>query len=204
MELSCPITDQSLSHLHLYLHNTQTQMTLLSLSRGIDPRVNPKHRGRLKLSGGLHSGQVSVTLLHLETGDTGLYVWEGTENNGSEHITSDQRLFLLVDSEKLCLCSSVYPPLLFTLSGAAGLILISVSWIGIAHFVKSKQYKHRPSAPVYVEMSRKEQTVAKDIPETPSHLEEAQFPVYANPNYKLPQDNYYACPRQVGLMLPRP
>ena len=97
VELSCPISEQSLSQLHLYLCDTHSQTTLLSLSQGTAPRVNPKHRGRLKLSGGLHSAQVNVTLLHLEPGDTGLYVWEVTESNGSRLSTSDQKVFLLVE-----------------------------------------------------------------------------------------------------------
>lgn len=49
-------------------------------------------------------------------------------------------------------------------------------------------------------MTRKHQTtgVAQNIPESPSHLEEANFPVYANQNFRQPQD-YYASPRQLVL-----
>lgn len=50
-------------------------------------------------------------------------------------------------------------------------------------------------------MTRKEQSmgVPQNNPEAPSHLEEVNFPVYANPNIRQPQDNYYACPRQLAL-----
>ncbi|XP_072299548.1 uncharacterized protein [Eucyclogobius newberryi] len=202
VELSCPITEQStLSHLHLYHRGTHTQSTLLSLSQGGLPRVSPKHRARLWLNGGLQSEQVNVTLKSLETGDTGLYVWETTQNNSSQRFIYEQKIFLLVEStETMCPCVSLYPPVLFTVSAAAGLILLIICVLGIAHCVKSNQHRTlQPSAPIYVEMSRKEQTVSQNIPERPSHLEEAQFPVYANPNNRQPQDNYYASPRQLKM-----
>ncbi|TNN69350.1 hypothetical protein EYF80_020501 [Liparis tanakae] len=65
------------------------------------------------------------------------------------------------------------------------------------------RHRHRPQPPVpiYEEMTRKEQSmgVPQNNPEAPSHLEEVNFPVYANPNIRQPQDNYYACPRQLAL-----
>lgn len=50
-------------------------------------------------------------------------------------------------------------------------------------------------------MNRKQQsdTIPQNNREAPTHLEEANFPVYANPNIVRQQDNYYACPRQLGL-----
>ncbi|KAJ0001467.1 hypothetical protein NQD34_006487 [Periophthalmus magnuspinnatus] len=204
VELSCPITEHS-TQLHLYHRGTHSQSTLLSLSRGDPARVSPKHRGRLWLNGGLHGGlhsaQVNVTLLHLESGDTGLYLWEMTEDNSSKHFIYDQKIFLLVEStEKLCPCSSVHPPVLFTISAATVLILLIICGLGIAHCVKSNQHHtFQPSAPIYVEMSRKKQTVSQNIAERTTHLEEVRLPVYANPKYRQPQDNYYACPRQLKI-----
>lgn len=205
VHLSCQLLEhKNRSGLHLYHLSTPRQTTLLSLDRGGTPRINPKHRGRLLVSGGLDSVQVNVTLLHLEQSDTGLYVWEISliEKNASEHIASAQKFFLLVEkTEKLCQCSFVYPPLLFTISAAAGLILVITCWLAIDHCVKLKKHdKLRLSAPIYVEMTRKHQTtgVAQNIPESPSHLEEANFPVYANQNFRQPQD-YYASPRQLVL-----
>ncbi|KAK7940274.1 hypothetical protein WMY93_003600 [Mugilogobius chulae] len=189
VELLCPIPEQSsLSHLHLYHRDIQSQSTLLSLSWGDSPRVSPKHR-------------VNVTLENLESGDTGLYMWEMTENNSSERSVCEQKIFLWVESsEKQCTCSSLYPRLLFTICAAAGLILFIICGLGLAQCVKSNQHRTpRPSAPIYVEMSRKEQTLSQNISERASHLEEAPFPVYANPNYRQLQDNYYACPRQLKM-----
>ncbi|KAJ0057998.1 hypothetical protein NL108_007209 [Boleophthalmus pectinirostris] len=205
VELSCPITEQS-THLHLYHHNTHSQSTLLSLSRGEHPRVSPKHRGRVDLYGGLYSAQVNVTLLDLESDDTGLYLWEITEDNSSKHFIDDQKIFLLVESEeKLCPCSSVYPLVLFTISAATVLILLIICGLGIAHFVKpidcppNQHHRLRGPSSVYMEMSRKPQTVSENISDQISHLEEVSFPVYANPNYRQPQENYYACPRQLKM-----
>lgn len=49
-------------------------------------------------------------------------------------------------------------------------------------------------------MTRKQSTeIPQGAHDAPSHLEEANFPVYANPNIRQPQDNYYACPRQLAL-----
>ncbi|XP_055079919.1 uncharacterized protein LOC117375394 isoform X2 [Periophthalmus magnuspinnatus] len=185
VELSCPITEHS-TQLHLYHRGTHSQSTLLSLSRGDPARVSPKHRGRLWLNGGLHGGlhsaQVNVTLLHLESGDTGLYLWEMTEDNSSKHFIYDQKIFLLVEST------------------ATVLILLIICGLGIAHCVKSNQHHtFQPSAPIYVEMSRKKQTVSQNIAERTTHLEEVRLPVYANPKYRQPQDNYYACPRQLKI-----
>ncbi|XP_055008298.1 uncharacterized protein LOC129408569 isoform X2 [Boleophthalmus pectinirostris] len=186
VELSCPITEQS-THLHLYHHNTHSQSTLLSLSRGEHPRVSPKHRGRVDLYGGLYSAQVNVTLLDLESDDTGLYLWEITEDNSSKHFIDDQKIFLLVESE------------------ATVLILLIICGLGIAHFVKpidcppNQHHRLRGPSSVYMEMSRKPQTVSENISDQISHLEEVSFPVYANPNYRQPQENYYACPRQLKM-----
>lgn len=50
-------------------------------------------------------------------------------------------------------------------------------------------------------MTRKQQSTGnpQNNHEAASHLEEVNFPVYANPNIRQPQDNYYACPRQLAL-----
>lgn len=65
------------------------------------------------------------------------------------------------------------------------------------------RHHHRPQPPVpiYEEMTRKQQSagIPQNNHEAPSHLEEVSFAVYANPNIRQPQDNYYACPRQLAL-----
>lgn len=62
-------------------------------------------------------------------------------------------------------------------------------------------HREQPAGPIYEEMTKKQQSAGspQNNQEAPSHLEEVNFPVYANPNIRHPQDNYYACPRQLAL-----
>lgn len=64
-----------------------------------------------------------------------------------------------------------------------------------------KDHQLQPPVAIYEEMTSKQQQQASGIPsnnhEAPPHLEEVNFPVYANPNIRPPQENYYACPRQL-------
>ncbi|XP_018527259.1 uncharacterized protein LOC108880294 [Lates calcarifer] len=205
LELSCSPNKLSLRGLHLYHRGAQTQTTLLSMAKGGEIKVNPEHRGRLHLGGGLDSAQVNVTISHLQHNDTGLYMWELSyrEENYSDLILSAEKVFLLVEgAERPCQCSPRYPPLLFTIFAAAGLIVLTLCWLATKKCVKVRHHD-RPQAPVpiYEEMTRKQQStgVPQNNHEAPSHLEEDNFPVYANPNIRPPQDNYYACPRQLAL-----
>ncbi|XP_035510288.1 uncharacterized protein LOC118322662 [Morone saxatilis] len=207
LELSCsPHQDHgSPTGLHLYHRSAQSQTTLLSMAKGSEFRVSPDHRGRLQLRGGLDSTRVNVTISHLQTSDTGLYMWElsyGEENSLDQGKLGDQKVFLLVQGTgRSCPCS--YPPLLLTIFTAAGLLLLILSWVAIEKCVKTRSHRRpQSSAPIYEEMTRKQQSAG--IPQNnhedpPAHLEEVNFPVYANPNIRQPQDNYYACPRQLAL-----
>ncbi|XP_034070921.1 cd7 antigen-like [Gymnodraco acuticeps] len=205
LELSCSpqLGAGRLTGLHLYHHSAHSQTTLLSLAVGGELRVAPGHRGRLQLLGGLESPQVNVTVSQLQRSDTGLYLWElsYTEDSRLDQILlSAHQVFLLVEGTgRSCQCSPSYPPLLFTIFTVAGLLLLTISWLAVDKCVKAR-YHHRPQPPVpiYEEMTRKQQS-AENNPETPSQREEADYPVYANPNIRQPQDNYYACPRQLAL-----
>ncbi|XP_044037918.1 uncharacterized protein LOC122869220 isoform X3 [Siniperca chuatsi] len=187
LELSCSPQQQhgSLTGLHLFHLSSQSQTTLLSMSEGSELRVDPEHKGRLQLCGGLDSLQVNVTISHLQRSDTGLYMWQLSyrENSSDQILLSTQKVFLLVE-------------------GTAGLFLLILSWLAIAKCVKARHH-HRPQppTPIYEEMTRKQQStgIPQNNLEAPSHLEEVNFPVYANPNIRQPQDNYYACPRQLAL-----
>ncbi|XP_044037917.1 uncharacterized protein LOC122869220 isoform X2 [Siniperca chuatsi] len=188
LELSCSPQQQhgSLTGLHLFHLSSQSQTTLLSMSEGSELRVDPEHKGRLQLCGGLDSLQVNVTISHLQRSDTGLYMWQLSyrENSSDQILLSTQKVFLLVEGT------------------AAGLFLLILSWLAIAKCVKARHH-HRPQppTPIYEEMTRKQQStgIPQNNLEAPSHLEEVNFPVYANPNIRQPQDNYYACPRQLAL-----
>ncbi|XP_056262338.1 uncharacterized protein LOC130188184 [Pseudoliparis swirei] len=208
LELSCsPQQEHStLIGLHLFHRSAQSQTTLLSMATGGGLRVNAGHRGRLQLGGGLHSLQVNVTLNLLQRSDTGLYTWElsyGVENSSDRILLSAPKVFLLVEGTgRSCQCSPSYPPLLLTIFTVVVLLLLTLSWLAIEKCVKARHHhRAQPPVPIYEEMTRKEQSmgVPQNNPEAPSHLEEVNFPVYANPNIRQPQDNYYACPRQLAL-----
>ncbi|KAM6913954.1 uncharacterized protein PEZ65_014446 [Lycodopsis pacificus] len=208
LELSCsPQQEHStLIYLHLYHRSAQSQTTLLSMAEGGGLRVNTDHGGRLQLHGGLDSLQVNVTVTLLQRSDTGLYVWElnyRVDNSSDQISLSAPKVFLLVEGTgRSCQCSPSYPPLLLTIFTIAGLLLLTLSWLVIEKCVKARHH-HRPQPPVaiYEEMTTKQQStgIPQNNPEAPSHLEEVNFPVYANPNIRQPQDNYYACPRQLAL-----
>ncbi|TNM97302.1 hypothetical protein fugu_015458 [Takifugu bimaculatus] len=207
LQLSCPLGEQQgpPTGLHLYHRGGQTQTTLLSMAEGAEPKVNPQHRGRLQLHGGLRSPQVNVSVSDLQRGDTGLYVWElSSRENSSEEVSVSAAKVLLLVEGRWCPCSPSYPPLLLTLFVAAGLLLLALCCLALDNRLKVRKY-HRPQPPVaiYEEMtSKKQQQQAGEIPpnhpEAPRHLEEVNFPVYANPNIRPPQDNHYACPRRLA------
>lgn len=70
------------------------------MAEGVEPNVNPDHRGRLQLHGGLRSPQVNVSVSDLQRGDTGLYVWElsSREENSSEQVrVGAAKVLLLVE-----------------------------------------------------------------------------------------------------------
>ncbi|XP_070704139.1 uncharacterized protein [Pempheris klunzingeri] len=188
LELSCSPQQErrSLTGLHLYHRGAHSQTTLLSMAEGGELRVNPEHRRRLQLCGGLDSLRVNVTVTHLQPSDTGLYVWElSYRENSSDQLTlSAQKVFLLVQGS------------------AAGLLLLTLGCLATQKCVKARHHlPSTPAAPIYEEMTRKQQRAGnpQNNREAPSHLEEVNFPVYANPNIRHPQDNYYACPRQLAL-----
>ncbi|XP_022056931.2 uncharacterized protein LOC110956017 [Acanthochromis polyacanthus] len=189
------------SGLHLYHRRAQSQTTLLSLSEAGEVRVDPEVRTRLQLRGGLDA--LNVTISQVQLSDTGLYMWELSyqENSSDQSILSPHKVFLLVEGRS-CRCSQSYPPLLWTIFTAAGLLLVMLSTLAIDKCVKTRpRHRPQPHVPIYEEMSWKQQSPGSppSSQEAPSHLEEVSFPVYANPNIRQPQDNYYACPRQLAL-----
>ncbi|XP_068574953.1 uncharacterized protein [Cebidichthys violaceus] len=208
LELSCsPQQEHStLIGLHLYHRSAQSQTTLLSMAEGGGLRVDTDHGGRLQLRGDLDSLQVNVTMTLLQRSDTGLYMWElsyRVDNSSDQISLSAPKVFLLVEGTgRSCQCSPSYPPLLLTIFTIAGLLLLTLSWLAIEKCVKTRRHlRPQPLVPIYEEMTTKRQStgIPQNNPEAPSHLEEVNFPVYANPNIRQPQDNYYACPRQLAL-----
>ncbi|XP_057673145.1 uncharacterized protein LOC130904419 [Corythoichthys intestinalis] len=204
LDLSCPVQQDNsgLMSVHLYHRRGDSQTTLLSLDQGVDGelRLDPDYKRRLQLSGVRSASGVKVTLLHLQPGDSGLYVCE-KRDNGSRQIILTQEVLLLVEAPvRPCQCSSSYSPLPMTIFSAAGLILIVLLWLAIQECVKVR--RSPPAGPaavqVYEEMTRKQQnaSVPRNRQET---LEEVTSPLYANTPVRQTQDNYYACPRQITL-----
>ncbi|XP_054891022.1 uncharacterized protein LOC129363155 [Poeciliopsis prolifica] len=190
--------------LHLYHRGPQSQTTLLSVAEGSTARKDPERGARLQLSGGLNSPRINVSISHLQLSDTGLYMWELSyrqENNSDQVVLEPQRHFLLVEGRS-CGCSHGYTPLLLTIAAAAGLLLLTVSLLAVEKCVRLRHHRPpQPHHPIYEEMSRKQQSAGspKITQEASPQPEEVNFPVYANPNIRQPQDNYYACPRQLAV-----
>lgn len=205
LQLSCSSQQDHglLTGLHLYRRGSSSQTTLLSLSEDGKLKVDPVLRGRLRLNGGLDSLQVNVSISRLQPVDTGLYLWEQSyrrKNSSEQIIMHTQKVFLFVEGTgRSCHCSSSYHSLLLTIFAAAGLLLMTMICLAMLKCVKTThRHQPQPSAPIYEEMTRKQQNVDTSQNNPPSHLEEVNFPVYANPNIRRQlQENYYACPRQL-------
>lgn len=104
LQLSCSLQVQEQQGppkgLHLYHLGGPTQTTLLSMAEGVEPKVNPEHRGRLQLHGGLNSPHVNVSLRDLRRGDAGLYTWElrsGAGNRSEQVSTGATKVLLLLE-----------------------------------------------------------------------------------------------------------
>ncbi|KAM9745301.1 uncharacterized protein ACNS7B_009707 isoform 4-T4 [Menidia menidia] len=201
-----PRHDQNhLTGLHLYHRGAQGQTTLLSLAEGEEARMDSGRRARLQLRGELTAPEINVSISHLQLSDAGLYMWElsyGQENSSGQTLLSGRRVFLWVEGTgRSHQCSGGYVPLLLTIFSAAILLLVTLTWTVIDKCVRRRHTPHpHPHPPIYEEMDRKQRTPVspQNSCRASSHLEEVDFPVYANPNIRQPQDNYYACPRQLA------
>ncbi|KAM6905105.1 uncharacterized protein FYW49_015157 [Xenentodon cancila] len=207
--LSCaPLQDQShLIGLHLYHRNDQCQTTLLSVSEGGKVRIDPELGPRLQLSGGLGSPIINASISGVRRSDSGFYMWELSyreQNSADQILRSAQIVFLQVQpAGRPCQRTASYHHLLLIISAAAALLLTILVLMAVDKWLKTR---HQPTpqlhSPIYEEMSRKQQQSPGSLQnnqEAPSQLEEPNFPVYANPNIRQLQDNYYACPRQLAL-----
>ncbi|XP_061892984.1 uncharacterized protein LOC133642661 [Entelurus aequoreus] len=210
LELFCPPQQdhKDLTSLHLYHSRGHAQTTLLSVRQdgggggGEELRMDPDYKRRLQVSGGRNTSRVKVTLLGLEAGDSGLYVCEHVyRDNRSQHtfFTAHTLLLSVTSSGRKCQCSSSYPLLITAIFSVTCLLSIVLLWLAVERCVKTRQHPSAPAAaPVYEEMSRKQQhSGIMNKQEVPSHLEEVTSPLYAN--MKQTHDNAYACPRHIAL-----
>ncbi|XP_038132589.1 cd7 antigen-like [Cyprinodon tularosa] len=191
--------------LYLYHRGPQGQTTLLSAAEGTPVRVDPERGARLQLSGGLNSLRINISISPLQLRDSGLYMWElrYVQKNGSEQVILwGQKCFLLVEREGgSCQCSHGYIPLLLTISAAAGLLLLTTCLLVMEKCVRVQHRRPlQPNSPIYEEMSRKQKDAGSpNVEHKAPPRSEGNFPIYANPNIRQPQDNYYASPRQLAL-----
>ncbi|KAG8007033.1 hypothetical protein GBF38_023154 [Nibea albiflora] len=132
---------------------------------------------------------------------TGL-LFKHTPTLRPSYLYSDVNRHLCVCAGRSCQCSPSYGPLILTIFTTGALLLITLIWLAVEKCVKARPHlRPQPPVPIYEEMTRKQQStgIPQNNQEAASHLEEVNFPVYANPNIRQPQDNYYACPRQLAL-----
>eukprot|EP00063_Salmo_salar_P083508 XP_014058343.1 PREDICTED: uncharacterized protein LOC106606576 isoform X3 [Salmo salar] len=148
-------------------------------------RVNRLYKDRLKVTGGLNSDLLNVTIAHLQRTDTGLYICEFvyTADPSDRTFSGSLEFFLFVE-------------------GTAGLLLLILIWLCAAECAKlRKRHKTQAPNPIYEEMNSgcRGAGSAQNNHPVPTHLEETESPVYANPQARQAQENHYASPRQITL-----
>uniref|UniRef100_A0A8C7RRS1 Immunoglobulin V-set domain-containing protein n=1 Tax=Oncorhynchus mykiss TaxID=8022 RepID=A0A8C7RRS1_ONCMY len=131
VDLSCTPEQTGGAPVSLYLTHrcVRPEREVLFMAKDRSPgtvRVNRLYKDRLKVTGGLNSDLLNVTIAHLQRTDTGLYICEFvyTADPSDRTVSGSLEFFLFVDgTESVCQCSS-YPPLIYTISAAAGLLLL--------------------------------------------------------------------------------
>ncbi|KAG9350453.1 hypothetical protein JZ751_026816 [Albula glossodonta] len=99
--------------------------------------------------------------------------------------------------------SLTYPPLLYAIAAAAGLLLLILLGLGASQGGKAcKRGKPQPLVPIYEEMTAVQQANGKGqlCHLDPSHQEEADSSLYVNPQIKPRQENYYLRPEGKQLV----
>uniref|UniRef100_A0A8C7K352 Immunoglobulin V-set domain-containing protein n=1 Tax=Oncorhynchus kisutch TaxID=8019 RepID=A0A8C7K352_ONCKI len=131
VDLSCTPEQTGGAPVSLYLTHrcVRPEREVLFMAKDRSPgtvRVNRLYKDRLKVTGGLNSDLLNVTIAHLQRTDTGLYICEFvyTADPSDRTVSGSLEYFLFVEgTESVCQCSS-YPPLIYTISAAAGLLLL--------------------------------------------------------------------------------
>nr|XP_046195615.1 uncharacterized protein LOC124027193 isoform X1 [Oncorhynchus gorbuscha] len=209
VDLSCTPEQTGGAPVSLYLTRrcVRPEREVLFMAKDRSPgtvRVNRLYKDRLKVTGGLNSDLLNVTIAHLQRTDTGLYLCEFVYTADPSDRTGSGSLeyFLFVEgTESVCQCSS-YPPLIYTISAAAGLLLLVLICLCAVECAKlRKRHKTQAPIPIYEEMNSgcRGAGSAQNNHPVPTHLEETESPVYANPQARQAQENHYASPRQITL-----
>ncbi|KAG5853799.1 cd7 antigen-like [Anguilla anguilla] len=169
------------------------------------PEGKPEDKERIQVLGDLSTIPVNVTISQLERRDSGLYFCEFVYAGESEDrvIRGKEEFFLFVDTVKIheglqCGCQN-YPPLLYAISAAVGLLLLILLGLAASHCGKQcKRSKPQKPAPIYEEMNARQPANGK-APRRhldPAYPEEADASVYINPQIKHRQENHYVNPRE--------
>ncbi|XP_029628412.1 uncharacterized protein LOC115206022 [Salmo trutta] len=206
VDLSCTPEQTGGAPVSLYLTHrcVRPEREVLFMAKDQSPgtvRVNRLYKDRLKVTGGLNSDLLNVTIAHLQRTDTGLYICEFvyTADPSDRTVSGSLEFFLFVEgTESVCQCSS-YPPLIYAISAAAGLLLLVLIWLCAAECAKLRK-RDKTQAPIYEEMNSgcRGAGSAQNNHPVPTHLEETESPVYANPQARQ-AENHYASPRQITL-----
>ncbi|XP_070958628.1 uncharacterized protein [Oncorhynchus clarkii lewisi] len=191
VDLSCTPEQTGGAPVSLYLTHrcVRPEREVLFMAKDRSPgtvRVNRLYKDRLKVTGGLNSDLLNVTIAHLQRTDTGLYICEFvyTADPSDRTVSGSLEFFLFVDGT------------------AAGLLLLVLICLCAVECAKlRKRHKTQAPIPIYEEMNSGCQGAgsAQNNHPVPTHLEETESPVYANPQARQAQENHYASPRHITL-----
>nr|XP_046195618.1 uncharacterized protein LOC124027193 isoform X2 [Oncorhynchus gorbuscha] len=191
VDLSCTPEQTGGAPVSLYLTRrcVRPEREVLFMAKDRSPgtvRVNRLYKDRLKVTGGLNSDLLNVTIAHLQRTDTGLYLCEFVYTADPSDRTGSGSLeyFLFVEGT------------------AAGLLLLVLICLCAVECAKlRKRHKTQAPIPIYEEMNSgcRGAGSAQNNHPVPTHLEETESPVYANPQARQAQENHYASPRQITL-----
>uniref|UniRef100_A0A0E9X504 Ig-like domain-containing protein n=1 Tax=Anguilla anguilla TaxID=7936 RepID=A0A0E9X504_ANGAN len=138
------------------------------------PEGKPEDKERIQVLGDLSTIPVNVTISQLERRDSGLYFCEFVYAGESEDrvIRGKEEFFLFVDTVKIheglrCGCQN-YPPLLYAISAAVGLLLLILLGLAASRCGKQcKRSKPQKPAPIYEEMNARQPAKRKSPPSPP-------------------------------------
>ncbi|KAJ8264075.1 hypothetical protein GJAV_G00144810 [Gymnothorax javanicus] len=159
--------------------------------------------GRIQVHGNLSANLVNITLSELQHRDSGLYYCEFVDAGSPtfRFIQGKEEFFLFVETRKnqkdlQCSCPD-YPPVLYAISAAVGLLLLIILGLVASHCGKPcGRNKPHTLVPIYEEMIGRQPSNGKG---PHCHLdssgqEEGDTAVYTNPPMKRRQENHYANP----------
>ncbi|KAG5279049.1 hypothetical protein AALO_G00105550 [Alosa alosa] len=180
IELACLSTTSGPFAFYLKREWLQPNKEVLFIHQGHDPTFGPDEtdRSRIRVFENLRSGQVNVSISHLQGSDTDRYICEFVFPD----VTDDRKepgrdkflLYVADHVEQPCSCSS-YPVLLYTIAGAIGLLLLIILGLTVAYCGKARNgSKPQPAVPIYEEMAGLQSGNSKAFCD-PGHFGESEY-----------------------------